>query len=76
MKTLQEILKDKKISITSFAKEINGTSSQVCNWFSRGDIPSRHIPAVSRILNIKLEKAFKLKASNAKKAKDENGNKQ
>ena len=63
MNTLKNTLEQKQIKIADFARAINATSQQVCNWFERGNIPKNFIVPISRFLNIPLEEALSLKAS-------------
>ncbi|WP_418186759.1 helix-turn-helix domain-containing protein [Aliarcobacter lanthieri] len=64
MKTLKDILEYRKIKISDFAKDISATSQQICNWFSRGNIPKKFVIPISKTLNIPLENVVQLKASN------------
>lgn len=66
MKTLKNILKEKEIKTADFARGINATPQQVCNWFDRGNIPKNFIAPISKYLNMKLEEVFILKASENK----------
>ena len=63
MNTLKNILKQRDITISSFAKDISASSQQVCNWFNRGKIPKDFIIPIAKALNITLEEAINLKAS-------------
>lgn len=63
MNTLKKILEKEQIKIADFARGISATSQQVCNWFDRGNIPKNFIIPISKFLNMPLEEAIKLKAS-------------
>lgn len=62
-KSLKQILEDENIKICIFADKISATSQQVCNWFSRGNIPKNYIEPIAKELDMDIKDAINLKAS-------------